>query len=99
MGLFCLSCYLGYLQGHDNHFILVFCVYCFCNAISVVDGMKWILIFWIYGCSGLNCEIPEYEISKPMSHDTCEFALDLWVKTDRKHRGICITEEFYKSIQ
>jgi hypothetical protein len=61
--------------------------------------MKWVLIYWIFGCYGLKCDIPEYEARVFHDESTCNFALELWVKTERgKHRGICITKEFYDSI-
>ena len=55
--------------------------------------MKWVLVFWIFECSGLDCPVPEYEEREFSSEEDCAWALDVWVRSSTKyeiHRGICV---------
>lgn len=43
--------------------------------------MDWLLIFWIRGCAGLDCDIPSYERKLFKTEPECHAALEFWVKT------------------
>jgi len=51
--------------------------------------MKWVLVLWIFECSGLDCPIPESTELIFETKQECSDALDIWVSME-KRRGICI---------
>jgi len=54
--------------------------------------MKWVILFWIRGCAGLDCEIPAYEVRVFESEPACYVALEFWMKSSPKMK----TKTIYK---
>ena len=59
--------------------------------------MKWVLLFYIRGCVGLECEIPAYEYREFSTEAECNTALEFWMKSSPKaktvrHNGRLVTD-------
>ena len=51
--------------------------------------MKWWLLVWIIGCSGEDCQIPEYEYKQYETEELCWAAL-IDVKERPHYTGVCV---------
>lgn len=45
---------------------------------------KWILLWWIRGCAGLGCEVPDYNFKEYATEDDCNSALEIVMQLSPK---------------
>lgn len=61
--------------------------------------MKWILIFWIFECSGPACPIPVNETRVFKTEPECFKALNAWQAASKKNRAICLRDDSSSEIE
>ena len=59
----------------------------------------WILLTYILGCAGPDCEVPDYNSENFNTEEECWEALEEWQGKGEDYVGICIESKSPKAFE